>query len=340
MQYLYVLTSTPNDYFYEQFFLSAASLKLVMPDAEVILLCDSKTKETLIGNRCEYEKLVSRTIAVDAPSDMFQVEVSRWLRTSMRRLVSGDFLFLDGDTVVTEDLSSIAELGIKFGACLDNHTLINRHPNRDRFIEGDKKLGFSSHLSNRQYNGGVLFCTDTPETHKIFDRWHELWLFTRNKNIIRDQPSLNMAIYENLSSFTELDGTWNCQLVTNYLPYLANAKIIHYFATNLVMNISPFILASEAILKKIKDTGLIPDEAMQLLKNPRAAFENETRIITGDDMFGVIDSDLFKFIFLMRKKIPCLFNFFNSLSSTGKKITKSFMVRKSRKKDGGVRHYN
>jgi hypothetical protein len=340
MQYLYVLTSTPNDFFYEQFFLSAASLKLVMPDAEVVLLCDSKTRETLTGNRCEYEKLISKTIAVDAPSDMLQVEVSRWLRTSMRRLVSGDFLFLDGDTVVTEDISSIAEMGIKFGACLDNHTLISRHPNRDRFIEGDKKLMFSSHLSNRQYNGGVLFCADTAETHKILGRWHELWLFTRSKKIIRDQPSLNMAIYENASFFTELDGTWNCQLVTNYLPYLANAKIIHYFTTNLIMNASPFLLTSEAILKKIKDTGLIPDEAMQLLKNPRAAFESETRVITGDEMINVIDSDLFKFIFLLQKKIPCLFNFLNKLCSFSKKIAKSYLVKKSRKKDGGVMHYN
>jgi len=340
MQYLYVLTSIPNDYFYEQFFLSASSLKLVMPTADIVLLCDTITKETLTGNRGEYEKIVSKTIAVDAPSGMLQIETSRWLRTSMRRLVQGDFLFLDGDTIVTKDLSSITKMNINFGACLDSHTPIDRHANRDRFIASDKKFGFTSHLSNRQYNGGVLFCADTSETHKIFDRWHELWLFTRSKKTIRDQPSLNMAIYENLSCFTELDGTWNCQLVINYLPYLANAKIFHYFATNLAMNTSPFLLASGEIFNQIKNTGVIPDEAMQLLKCPQAAFENETRVLTGKDMLYIIDSDYFKSIFLLRKKIPWLFNFINNLSSIGKKITKSHMVRKSRKMDGGVSHYN
>jgi len=340
MQYLYVLTSTPNDYFYEQFFLSAASLKLVMPEAEVVLLCDTKTKETLTGKRGEYEKHVSKTIAVDAPSDMLQVETSRWLRTSMRSLVQGDFLFLDGDTIVTKDLSSITKMNIFFGACLDCHTLIDKHSNRDSFIANDIKFGFTSHLSNRQYNGGVLFCADKPETHKIFSRWHELWLFTRSKKTIRDQPSLNMAIYENLSCFTELDGTWNCQLVNNYLPYLANAKVFHYFATNLFMNSSPFLLASDEIFNQIKNTGIISDEVMQLLKCPQTAFEKETRVLTGKDMLYVIDSDYFKSIFLMRKKIPWLFNFINSFSSIGKKITKSYMVKKSRKKDGGIKHYN
>jgi hypothetical protein len=106
------------------------------------------------------------------------------------------------------------------------------------------------------------------------------------------------------------------------------------------MNTPPFILSSEVIFKKIKDTGLIPDEAMLLLKNPRAAFESETRVITGDDMLYVIDSDLFKFIYLLRKKIPVIFNFLNRLSIFSKKIVKSYLVKKSRKKDGGVSHYN
>ena len=340
MQYLYTLTSTNNDIYYEQFFLSLASLKLVMPDAKVILLCDSKTKETLTGNRREYEKLVSRTITAEAPGDMNQIEVSRWVRTSMRRLVSGDFLFLDGDTVVTDDLSSISDMSIKFGACLDKHSLIDKHTKRENIIELDKRLGFNSHLSNRHYNGGVLFCADTQEVHKLIDRWHELWLFSRSKNITRDQPSLNMAIHENQSLFTELDGTWNCQISHNGLPYLSNSKIIHYFATDLIFNTSPFLLASDKIFKQIKQTGIIPDYAMEMLKNPRTAFESESRIIAGEDMLSLINSSFFESVFLMRKKTPWLFNFLNRLASFGKKIIKSFIIKRSRKKDGGIKYYN
>jgi hypothetical protein len=340
MQYLYSLTSNSNDFYYEQFLISVASLKFLMPNATVVLLCDSKTKETLTEKRREHEKFVSKIITVNAPGNMPQIEVSRWVRTSMRRLVSGDFLFLDGDTIVTDDLSSIADMGIKFGACLDKHLLIDRHPKKESIIEKDKHLGFNSYLSNRHFNGGVLFCADIPETHKIFDRWHELWLFCRSKNIVRDQPALNMAIYENASHFTELDGTWNCQIAYNGLPYLANSRIIHYFATDMVSNASPYIFASEEIHRHIKNAGFISDAALELLKNPREAFAPESQIIAGSEMLHVLNSDLFRSIFLLRKKMPRLFNFYNWIISICKKIAKFFIVRISRKKDGGVKHYN
>jgi len=339
MQYVYVLTSTPKDIYYEQFLLSAKSLKIIMPDAEIILLCDTKTKETLTGKRCEYEKLVSKTITVEAPDNLNQIEISRWVRTSMRRLINGDFLFLDGDTIVTDNLSSIADLNIKFGACLDKHSLVDRHSKNKNIIEKNKQLGFDSHVSNRHYNGGVLFCADIPEIHKIFDRWHELWLFSNSKNIVRDQPSLNMAIHENLSLFTELDGTWNCQIAFNGLPYLADSKIIHYFASDLVMHSSPFSLASREIFMRIKETGFIPDETLELLKKPKAAFVPESRIIAGDDTLFVINSALFEFILLTRHKLPFLFNFFNGIFSIIKKIAKFFMVKINRK-NGGIKYYN
>jgi len=340
MQYLYVLTSSLNDNYYEQFLLSVTSLRLLMPYAEVILLCDFKTNGTLTGKRSGYEKFVSKIINVDVPSNLSHIEVSRWLKTSMRRLVSGDFLFIDCDTVITDALSSISELNINFGACLDKHLLIDRHGKKNSIIELEKQLGFSSYLSNRHFNSGVIFCKDIPETHKIFDRWHELWFFSKSKNILRDQPSFNMSIFENPSVFTELDGIWNCQIAHNGLPYLANSKIIHYFATDLNFNSSPFLLASDKIFKKIKETGTIADETLELLKNPRSAFLSETRIICGDDMLSVVNSNYFESIYFIRKRIPWLFKFINSLCSIVKKITKSFMINKSCKKDDGINIYN
>ena len=340
MRYLYTLTSTPRDYYYEQFLLSLTSLKLVMPDAYVILLCDSKTKETLTDRRGEYEKLVSQIITADAPGDLSQIEVSRWTRTSMRRLVRGDFLFLDGDTVVADDLSSVFEQGINFAACLDKHTLIDNHSKKDSIISKNTQLGFDSHFSNRHYNGGVLFCADTPETHKFFERWHELWFFSKSNNILRDQPSLNMTIYEYPSLFSELDGTWNCQIAYNGLPYLANSKIIHYFATDMFFQSSPFIFASNNMLENIKETGVISDKVFELLKNPKAAFVSKSRIIAGNNALNVVNSDLFEFILVLRKKLPRFFDFFNRLASICKKIVKHHMVRKSKKKDGGVSFYN
>jgi len=340
MQYLYVLTSSPKDSYYEQLLLSVTSLRLVMPEAKITLLCDRKTREGLAGKRCEYEKYVSDIITADAPSDMPQVEVSRWVKTSMRSLIKGDFLFIDTDTIITDNLASIAEQGIKFGACLDKHSLIESHGKKDNILENDKRLGFISHLSGRHYNSGVIFCADIPETRKIFDRWHELWLLSVSKNIARDQPSFNMAIHENSQLFTELNGIWNCQIAFNGLPYLAGAKVIHYFASDLTMHTSPFLPASGWVFNKIKDNGFIPDEILELLKNPKAAFMPESRIIAGHDTLSVINSSLFDIVLWIRKKLPGFFKFLNGLCYINKKIAKFFVVKANRKKTSGIKHYN
>ena len=340
MHYLYTLTSSIKDTYYEQFLMSAASLKLKMPGADIILLCDSKTKETLTGKRSEYEKLVSKTIAAEVPDITSQVEVSRWLKTSMRRFVQGDFLFIDCDTIIADDLSSIENMGIDFGACLDKHCVISNHEKGEYIIGNDKKLGFSSYLSNKHFNSGVIFCTDTSDTKKIFNRWHELWLFSKSKNIVRDQPSLNMAIHENGSFITELNGTWNCQITHNGLPYLSNSKIIHYFASDRIFHTLPFVFTSNEIFAEIKNTGVIPDEVLEMLKTPKSAFLPESRIITGKNMLHLINSDIFESAVILQKRLPRFFNFINRLCSIVKKITKSIMVKKAKNKNGETKFYN
>ena len=340
MKYLYVLVSTASDIYYEQFLLSLTSLRLVMPDADVVLLCDAKTKETLSGKRAHYEKLLSQTITVDVPDNIPQVEISRWIKTSIRRYIAGDFLFIDCDTIITEDLSSIEDQKILFGACLDKHSLLSRHGRALQIAQRDKLLGFSSYTSNRHFNSGVIYCADTPETHVIFERWHELWQFSNSKNVVRDQPSFNMAIYENLSVFTELNGIWNCQISFNGLPFLINSKIIHYFASDFHVHETAFMLASKNVLNEIKETGFIPDTVMELLKNPKSAFVPESRIIAGNDLLSVMNSSLFDAVFLLKQKAPGVYNFINTLSSVSKKIVRFFMVRKSKKKDGGITLYN
>jgi len=340
MKYLYTLTSTQKDNYYEQFLLSVTSLKLNNPNSFIILLCDNKTRETLTGKRREYERFVSDLITSDVPSDFNQIEVSRWIKTSMRRLVTGDFLFIDCDTVITDDLSSVVKLGIVIGACLDKHALINRHHKKNMLIDDDKRLGFCSYKSNRHINSGVIYCIDNEDTRKLFDRWHELWLYSKSKNILRDQPSFNMAIYENESLFTELNGIWNCQISYNSLPYLADSKIIHYFASNMYLNQTPFLPADDKILNQIKITGQIPDNALELLKNPRSAFTPDSQIIAGNDILSVLNSNLFQFLIFLKKKLPSLFNIFDKILYLFKKPAKKVIGKYNSKKEGKFTLYN
>ena len=316
MKYVYVLTSSLNDTYYEQFLLSVTSLRMYNPSACIVALIDSKTKQNLVDNRVAYEKVVSEIQVISPPAEFSQKEASRWIKTSIHHYVTGDFLFIDCDTIITEKLLVNFQPEVKVGAVLDTHVTLDKHHLKDNFQKEDTKAGFSSSIkSNVRYNGGLVFCKDDAQARNFFEKWHTLWLNGRNRGCSQDMPSLNQANYELNSLITELPGEWNCQISHNGLPYFHNAKIIHYYATSLITQISPFTLASDLLFKEIKETGTIPGSALELLKHPQSAFEPHSRIIAGSEELYVVNSNLFAKLLWLRKKSRSFFNFLNKISS-------------------------
>ncbi|MDR2786189.1 MAG: hypothetical protein LBB83_09780 [Treponema sp.] len=141
-------------------------------------------------------------------------------------------------------------------------------------------------------------------------------------------PSLNQANYELNNIITELPGEWNCQISHNGLPYLHNARIIHYYATSLVSFIPAYRLASPEILFSIKTTGEIPKEALRMLENPKAAFETPSRIIADPAVIGAFDGYLFSKLIDFNKKHPGLFKRCDKFMARCAKIAKTIIGKK------------
>jgi hypothetical protein len=129
-------------------------------------------------------------------------------------------------------------------------------------------------------------------------------------------PALNQANYELDNIITELDGEWNCQISHNGLPFLFNAKIIHYYATSLVSFEPPYTLASNHILWSIKEAGVISPEIMNLLENPKTAFSIKSRIIADVGALDVLESAFFSKLLWFRRKHIKLFYRLNDLLKT------------------------
>ena len=107
MKFVYVLTSTPKDLYYEQALMSVWSLRYHMPQAHIIVLVDNKTKDSFSEpNRSELQKL-AEIISVDFEDTVSNVERSRLIKTAIPDYVSGDFLYIDCDTIIADDLSGI-----------------------------------------------------------------------------------------------------------------------------------------------------------------------------------------------------------------------------------------
>ena len=180
IKYLYILASNNTDFFLEQALISITSLKYRMPNAFVSLLIDDRTEKTLTVKRSNILNLINELKVIEIDPKYNKVACSRWLKTSMRQSIKEDFLYIDSDTVICDKLSEIEDNDFNIGAVLDLHTMINQSLGKKHYQRDDKLLGFnSSFLSEKYYNGGIIYCKDTPECHSFFDKWHELWLKDR-----------------------------------------------------------------------------------------------------------------------------------------------------------------
>jgi hypothetical protein len=296
MIYIYVLTSNEDDFFLEQLLVSINSLRLKTPGVEVTVFTDNITAATLVGKRAGIHAIAEVKVLYP-PSDLNKLRRSRWLKTTIRRHINGDFLYIDCDTLISADLSEINDIKMTLGAVLDQHTPVNEHQLKNRFYSLDKKLCFSSAINtNTHFNSGVLLCRDAASVHDFFEEWHKLWFYSISKNVEVDQPALNQAGLNFGGIITELSGIWNCQIEFSGLQYLAEAKIIHYFTSN--RNRKPFIPANDSFLKNIKETGHISLEIIECLANPIKLFDPNVRLISDKRMLKIIDSSLFDYLLI------------------------------------------
>ena len=327
MKYAYVLTCSEDDTYYEQFLLSAASLLLYNQEVEVVVLTDKTTNDILTPknhiNNIEFELKT-----IDIPIGFSQKEVSRFIKTSMRRYIQKDFLFIDCDTIITGplDVSSLQDIAV--GAVLDTHVPLSEHHLQNEFVKRNLVSGFKGTGNNLYFNSGIIYCKDDRESYLFFEKWHNLWIESNKHGISADQPSFNQANYELNNIITELPGEWNCQISHNGLPYLHNAKIIHYYATSLVSFVPAYRLASSEILASIKATGKIPGEAMKMLENPKAAFERHTRIISDPAVIGAFDGSFFSKLIWLNKRHPKLFKKYDNFMAGCTKIAKKIIGKK------------
>jgi hypothetical protein len=312
MKYVYVLASSETDLYYEQFFLSVVSLRLYNPAAKIVLLLDAFTKKGLAGDRSGYEKIVSDVVVIDPPHGLSQKETSRWIKTSMGQYITGDFLYIDCDTIIADNLDCTFSDDIKIGAILDSHVPFTEHYYYRQFRDENLKLGFDSIMkTDAYYNGGIIFCKNSPESYTFFEKWHSLWKETLNNGNSQDMPSFNRANYELNNIITEIGGEWNCQICNNGLPFLYHAKILHYFATSLDFLTSPFILSSKNVLSSIKKSGTISTEILGKLQDPKSAFELKSKVIADKDVLKIIDSSIFSVLRRLRKKNKKMFEIFD-----------------------------
>ncbi|MDE6259229.1 MAG: hypothetical protein K2M53_12710 [Muribaculaceae bacterium] len=284
---LYVLVSTPKDIYLEQAYVSISSLRHHCgKDAHIVVLMDTITESTLNHERNKMLGDVDEIISVELPIELSAQNRSRILKTSARKHVKGDFLFIDCDTIITKPLDSIDAMTADIAACYDSHCEFKDNPYREMCIDHCKKLGIDITGEEKYYNSGVIYVKDTPAAHDFYEMWNRNWLKGREVGVNMDQPAFNKTNIELGYKVHTLSDVWNCEFIHG-IRFLKDAKIVHYLCTNVTSkNQESFILRDKENLLVVKQSGIIPSTISDCFDDPFCGIPALTTLIAGKEMYA------------------------------------------------------
>ena len=235
------------------------SLRIYNPEAYVTVVSDKDTFNGLTGNRAKIKEYVDEFITQELPEGLSMIQKSRFMKTSLRPTINGDFLYIDTDTVISDKISDIGFEG-DMGAVLslhksdwDNYEI----PTMLKTYISIKKESSELKVIKNFHNTGVIYSKDTEVSLNFFLNWHRLWWNDSiNYDYHKDQPAFwqTNAKFNNL--IISMDGVFNCQI---HFPaysfrYVQNAKILHYFSTSI--RTDQFFLKQSHFLQKIREKGI------------------------------------------------------------------------------------
>jgi hypothetical protein len=281
---VYAVTSSGRDLFSAMTRVSIASLRISNPFVKVAVACDDVSAAALKRSCDPLLNEVDDFIICDTPEGDAGYR-NRHVKTRLRQLIEGPFLFLDSDTLVRGDLSTIFSLNTDFAAA-PNHSSDDFR--EQAFDPITKKLMTSNsetlrslrwQVGDRVYvNGGVLFFNDTPNSYRISDAWHRKWLQSVEKfGVHQDQLALNAAVFESRPRVEVLPHKFNTQVKS--APQVARDAIIwHYYAshtTSIVqhngkrVSTSVALTSFDGLVERVLQGEKLPlDSVVEIIQHP------------------------------------------------------------------------
>lgn len=314
MKFLYVCVSSKSDFYLEQTFASIVTLRKKTPNAFVSLLMDDNTELSLVDGRESIKNVCDEIVVKTFDQSVPQKVRSRILKTSMRNLVDGDFLFIDGDTFVFDDLAKIESLPYTLAGVPDHHCILS--DNTQLYTHNllkSKICADERFLKDETYiNSGVIWAKDTKENRDFFLEWNRSYLKGVMANVTQDQPSLALTNFEKGFPIKEMDGFWNCQLEAG-ASFFYGVKIFHYFASHFKQK------SIEKLLKTIREKKFGEEVQLYIKENyNKIAFDFGPCILSRGVEQEIQSKALYRAIVVLFKKYRFFFNIIEKIASLGR----------------------
>ena len=282
-QIVYTLISSEDDYFLEELWVSLYSLRLFHPEVTVNVLVDEPTKEYMerFPKLCN---MITNIVVVPVPENYNAKQRSRVIKTTVRNVIYGAYLFIDTDTVICKPLDNIDNLTCDIAAVPEEHLQLKDLTFSP--VNGIKNV-FGVDISDSKFwfNSGVMFVADTDAARKLYHDWNKKWEFSCfQKGQSQDQPALSVANKENNMLISELPGIYNSQVAMS-LKYFADAAIVHWWHMSFIENqdYSPFF--SLQIYKDVKQAKCLTADIEELIKHCKQSFVSPTMPVGKDHIY-------------------------------------------------------
>jgi hypothetical protein len=264
-RFCYVLTTSGQDSFADMTYASAAFLRFAHPESEIICLCDASSHRALEAARHPLLDAVDCARPVETP-DAPPGYRNRFVKTQMRQLLEGDFVYFDSDTLVVDRLDEM----LACPAPMAGIPNCSRTGDPSAIFECERAvfemMGWQ--LPRRTYiNGGVLLLRDCEPTRAFARLWHEKWLARSRRGGYTDQPSLNSALADSGIDYGVLGNRFNAQIAERPSVCLEPVAVWHIYASqndHAELDV-PRTILDEAIAR-FRANGRLTDDVIRKLR--------------------------------------------------------------------------
>ncbi len=282
-QIVYTLISSEKDCFLEELWVSLHSLRLFHPEVKVMVLVDEPTKVYMerFPKLCD---MITEIVVVPVPEQYNAKQRSREIKTTVRNVIDGTYLFIDTDTVICKPLDAIDNLTYDIAAVPDGHIPLSELMFSP--TESIKNI-FGVDISDSEYwfNSGVMYVADNEKTRAFYRSWNKNWTFSCfQKGQSQDQPALSVTNKEFGDLISKLDDIYNAQVAMS-LKYFADAAILHWWHMSFIENqdYSPYF--SLQIYKEVKENGGLTPHVEEVIRNCKQSFVSPTMPIGKEHIY-------------------------------------------------------
>ena len=120
---VYVVTCSEKNTYLEQAMLSVYSARLHNPTAEIYVVTDKESADSITGKRSEIKKYLTNILVFDTPKEFNAMKKSRFLKTNLRELIKGDFIYIDTDTVICQPLDEVDDIKEDVSGVANRHLI-------------------------------------------------------------------------------------------------------------------------------------------------------------------------------------------------------------------------